>query len=48
MKITLYISYDETSDDCEKITAEIHTACIEAAEKILNEYRKKKGEANER
>ena len=58
MKLTLYISYVETSNGkcepyrltethteskkgCEKLMAEIQTACIEATENILNEYRKK-------
>lgn len=33
-------THTESKIGCEKITAEIQTACIEAAEKVLNEYRK--------
>lgn len=34
-------THTESKIGCEKLMAEIQTACIEAAENILKEYRKK-------
>lgn len=39
-------THTESRIGCEKIAAEIQSACVEAAEKVLNAYRAK-GEPND-